>query len=197
MSLRICTAEHMLSDAGGTGFSQSWLPTMAAERFLVSTKDGPVDRAPDPVPFIDGDILYANPYASPLHAMMSVHKASRFLMTSNPNTLVLDDVYTWDIGPSPVAPAPSGSVSGFGIRGQQNRQSQTPMIFARMFRDEADAVSYVDLGEIPVGEALHFRYRCLFTTPGNWRTPLQPRHEAAARYTRLRLWTAPWTTGVV
>lgn len=197
MSLRICAAEFILSDSGGTGFSQAWLPTMVAERMLTSTKDGPVDRAPDPVPFIDGDLLWTNPYDFPVHSMMAIHKASRFLLSSNPNTLVLDDVYTWDIGPSPAAPMPSGTVSGFGVRQQQNRQSQTPMIFCRIFRDEPDAISYIDLGEIPAGDSVHFRYRCLFSTPGNWRTPLQPRFEAAARYTRLRLWTAPFVTGVI
>lgn len=195
MSLQICTAENLISNAGGTGFSQSWLPTMVAERLLTSTRDGPVDRAPDPVPFIDGDILYANPYGTALHAHMTVHTASRFVLSSNPNTLALDDVWTWDVGTAPAAPLPTGTMAGFGARVKQTRTSQAPMSFARIFHDTPDHVIYVDLGEIPMGEAVHFRYRCLFSTPGNWRTPIQPRHEAAARYTRLRLWTAPWLTG--
>lgn len=197
MSLRICTAEWMISDFMGTGFSQSWLPTLALERMLVSTRDGPVDRAPDPIPFIDGDMLWSNPYDDAIHAMVSVHRASRFLLTSNPNTLVLDDVWAWDVGVSPQAPIPTGNVAGFGIRQQQNRFAQTPMIFDRLFADIPDYISYVDIGEIDPGEAVHFRYRCLFSTPGNWRVPLQPRFEANARWARLRLWTAPMVTGAI
>lgn len=197
MSLQICTAEFLISNSGGTGFSQAWLPTIASERMLVSTKDGDVDRAPDPVPFIDGELLWTNPYDFPLHAAMSVHRGSRFLLTSNPNTLALDDVWTFDIGDNPSAPDPSGSNSGFGIRQQQNRQAQVPMIYCRRFRDEPDVISYVHLGLIDVGQSVHFRYQCAFTTPGNWRTPLQPRFEADARYTRLRLWTGPFVTGAI
>jgi hypothetical protein len=197
MSLKICAAENLISDSVGTGFSQSWLPTVAAERFLTSSKDGPVDRAPDQVPFIDGEILYSNPYDTSIHAMMSIHRASRFLLASNPNTLVLDDAWSWNIAVSPAAPLPSGTNAGFGIRQQQNRTSQTPLIFCRLFADRPDYVSYADLGEIPSGESLHFRYRCLFSTPGNWRGAIQPRYEANARYTRLRLWTAPWLTGTI
>lgn len=197
MSQQICTAEFLISNSGGTGFSQSWLPTMVAERMLVSTKDGDVDRSPDPVAFIDGELLWANPYNFPIHAAMSVHRGSRTLITSNPNTLALDDVWTWDISASPSAPLPSGSNSGFAIRQQQNRQAQVPMIYCRRFRDEPDVISYAHLGLIDVGQSLHFRYQCAFTTPGNWRTPLQPRFEANARYTRLRLWTGPYVGGVI
>ncbi len=191
MSVQICTAEYMISRFSGTGFSQAWLPDMVAERMLPSGRDGTVDRAPDQIPFIEGEILYANPYNWPIHAMVSVHRASRFLLSSNPNTLVLDDVWTTDIGVSPSAPAPTGTGQGFGVRIQQNRSSQTPLIFARIFANAPDRVAYVDVGEIGVGESVHFRYRCMFSTPGNWRTPTEPRHEANAYWARLRLWSAP------
>jgi hypothetical protein len=196
VSLKICTAEFMASDATGTGFTSAWLPTMATERMATSGKDGTVDRSPDQVPFIDAEILWTNSSSDPIHAMVSIHRAPRSLVTSQPNTVVLDDAWTWDIDDSPAAPTPYGTNSGVGI-GLKTRQSFEPAVYSRLFRDFPDMVSYQDLGEIPPGETLHFRYRCLFSTPGVWRAPVQPLHTASARWARLRLWTAPMITGSI
>lgn len=196
MSLRICTAEFIVSDSTGTGFSQAWLPFLAADRMATSGKDGNVDRAPDQVPFIDSEILWTNTYADPVHPMVSIHRAPRSLVTSSPNTLVLDDAWTWDIGLSPAAPTPLGTNSGVGVR-FQTRQSAYSLVYTRFFRDFPDSVSYVEMDAVDPGQTLHFRYRCLYSTPGGWRTPVQPLHIAQARWARLRLWIAPWTTGVI
>lgn len=196
MSLRICTAEFMISDSTGTGFSPAWLPTMVTERMATSGKDGNVDRAPDQVPFIESEILWSNRNSDPVHAMVSIHRAPRSLVSSSPNTLALDDAWTWDVDVSPNAPIPFGTTNGVGIR-FQTRQASRPLIYSRIFRDFPDWVSYQDIGAVDPGETLHFRYRCLFSTPGSWRTPVQPLMVAQARRARLRLWTAPWTTGVV
>lgn len=196
MSLKICTAEFLISDSNGTSMTQAWLPTVVAERMATSGKDGNVDRAPDQVPFIDSEILWTNSYDDPVHTMISIHRAPRSIVTSTPNTLVLDDAWTWDIGLSPSAPLPFGTNSGVGIR-LQTTQSFNPVIYSRFFRDFPDSVSYQDLGAVDPGDSLHFRYRCLFSTPGVWRTPVQPLMIAQARWARLRLWTAPWTTGVI
>lgn len=196
MSLKICTAEFLLSDSSGLGFTQNWLPTMVAERMAVSGRDGVVDRAPDPVPFIESELLWTNTGDSPVHAQMSVHRASRFLLSSSPNTLVLDDCWSFDIGLSPSAPTPTGTSNGVGTRLKTRRSFET-LVFGRIFRDFPDWISYVEIGAIDPGDTVHFRYRCNFLTPGEWRTPVQPRHEANARWARLRLFTAPWVTGVI
>lgn len=196
MSLRICTAEFLLSDNRGTGFSQSWLPTVVAERMAVSSKDGAVDRAPDQVPFIESEILWTNSFDETVHVGVSVHRAGRFLLTSSPNTLVLDDAWTFDVGVSPSAALPFGTNSGVGVR-CKTRQSFNPLIFSRFFRDFPDSVSYVEVGAVDPGETAHFRYRCLFSTPGEWRAAVQPRYEAAARFTRLRMFIGPWVSGVI
>lgn len=196
MSLKICTAEFMISDSVGTGFSQSWLPAMTAERTPTSGKDGNVDRAPDQVPFIDSEILWTNSYADPVHVGVSIHRAPRSFTSSSPNTLVLDDAWTFDIGDSPSAPVPTGTNSGVGIR-FQTRQNAYALVYTRIFRDFPDSVSYVEVGAVDPGQTMHFRYRCLFSTPGGWRTPVQPLHIAQARFARLRMWTGPWVSGSV
>ena len=91
MSLRICTAEFMVSTNKGTEYSEGFLPRMVAERMATSGKDGGVDRAPDALPFIDTDLLWTNNSSDPQHLQMSVHRASRFLVASNPNTIVAVD----------------------------------------------------------------------------------------------------------
>lgn len=196
MSLKICAAEFMISDSVGTGFSQSFLPTVVATRDAVSGKDGNVDRAPDQVVFIDSEILWTNTYEDPVHVAVSVHRAPRSLVSSSPNTLVLDDAWTFDVGESPNAPVPSGTNSGVGIR-FQTRQNAYALVYTRIFRDFPDSVSYVEVGAVDPGQTVHFRYRCLFSTPGGWRTPVQPLHIAQARWARLRMWVAPWMTGSV
>lgn len=196
MSLKVCVAEFLISDSVGTGFSQAWLPTMVAERRAESGKDGNVDRAPDQVPFISSEILWTNSFGDPVHTMMSIHRAPRSIVTSAPNTLVLDDAWTWDIGDSPSAPIPFGTENGVGAR-FATRPSFRPLIYTRFFRDFPDWVSYTDVGVVDPGETLHFRYRCLFSTPGAWRTPVQPLMIAQARWATLRLWIAPQVTGAI
>lgn len=196
MSLKICTSEFMVSDSALTSLSDAWLPTVAAERYATSGKDGDVDRAPDQVPFIDTEILWPNETGDPVHASVSILRAPRSLVTSAPNTLVLDDAWTWDIGVSPSAPTPYGTNSGVGIR-YKTRLSYETLLYTRYFRDFSAYVSWQDLGEVDPGETLHFRYRCLFSTPAEWRTAVNPLHQAQARWARIRLWTSPWITGVI
>lgn len=196
MSLRVCTAEFMASDSTGLGFARSWLPTMVAERMAVSGRDGTADRAPDQIPFIDTEILWSNTTDDTVHVNVSVHRASRFLLSSSPNTMVLDDAWSFDIGESPSAPTPGGTSNGIGVRVKTRRSTQA-LAFSRVFRDFTDWVSYVEVGAVDPGDSVHFRYRCLFSTPGEWRTAVQPRHEANARWARLRMFTSPWVDGAI
>lgn len=197
MSLKVCTAEFMLSQSSGTGAADSWFPRLVSERMATSGKDGNVDRTPDAIPFIDTDMLWTNTAAETQHLMMSIHRASRSLVASNPNTLTLDDAYTFDVGASPSAPTPAGTNQGFGSRVKVNRSTEAVVGFGRIFRDVPDWISYVDIGAIDPGDTVHFRYRALFSTPGEWRTANTPRHEMYARWARLRLWAAPWLTGSI
>lgn len=192
MSLRICTAEFMVSSASGTGFSTSWFPRLVAERMATSSRDGTTDRAPDGVAFIDTDILWTNTTGDSQHLHASMHRGSRSFVTSNPNHAMLDDAYTFDIGRSPSAPIPSLTDNGFGgglTVIQVSKPSTTA--FARLFRDATDWVSNVELGIVEPDETVHLRYRALFTTPGAW-GPESSRSEMYARWCRLRLWAAPW-----
>lgn len=197
MSLRVCTAEFMLSTNRGTGYAETFLPRMVAERMATSGRDGGVDRAPDAIPFIDTDLLWTNNSDDPQHLQMSVHRASRFLVSSNPNTLVVDDAWSFATGPSPTAPAPTGANNGFGSRVKTTRSTAATVAFGRIFRDHPDWVSYVEIGALDPGETVHFRYRALFSTPGEWRAGTSPRHEMNARWCRLRLWAAPWLNGSI
>lgn len=197
-SLKICTAETMLSDSAGLDFAEGWLPRIVAERFATSGRDGSVDRAPDPVAFIDTDLLWTNETGTAQHCHVSVHRASRNLLTSMFNRLVLDDAYSVDVGPAPSAPTPTGAVNGIGFRFTNARSFEQLRFRGWGFMDLPDYQSYYEIGEpVDPGDSVHFRYRCLFSTPGNWRTPPSPRYEANARWARLRLFAAPYVSGSV
>lgn len=189
--ISICVGQHMISAPGKLGLAQSWFPRVVAERMVVSTRDGVVERAPDPIVFIDAEMSWTNSTGTLQHARMNVHRASRQLITSNPNTLALDDGCVWDVGVNPNAPAPTPNRSGNGLRLKMTRSYQNDLQFARMFTDLDDWSSLEDIGKVYPGETVHFRYRCVFSTPGEWRTALQPRHEAYARWVRLRLLASP------
>ncbi len=194
---QLCTAEFLVSDSQGFGFSRSWLPSIVAERFVASTRDGSVDRAPDAVPFIDADLVWTNEFTDPVHLSLSLHRASRSFVESSPNTLALDDALSWDIGATPNAPLPTAVRNGVGTRLKRQRFSNSTIFYGRSFADYDDFVSYHDIGLIEPAETVQVRYRCLFSTPGEWRVPLSPRHEVFARWARLRLWSAPWIAGAI
>ena len=197
LSVQICTGEYLLSDSKGFGFSRSWLPQIVTERFATSTRDGTVDRAPDQVPFIDTNLVWTNTFTDPLHLSLTVQRAPRTLITSNPNLLVLDDAVSWDIGAAPSASAAVATHSGVGARIKFQRFSASNLFFGREFADFDDSVQYQDIGVINPAETVQVRYRCLFSTPGQWRVAIQPRHEASARFARLRLWSSPYVAGVI
>jgi hypothetical protein len=194
--LSVCTAEYMISDGRGLRLAEQWLPRIVGERAAASTKDGPVDRAPDQIPFIDTDLTWTNRSTEPQHVRVSVERASRTLISSNTNVLALDDAMSWAIGVSPSAPRPQASRSGLGVRIALTRASQPQIQFGRIFADRDGWCSYEDVGLVPPGESVHFRYMCLFSTPGPWRTAPLPRHEAYARWVRLRMWASPHLTAI-
>lgn len=196
MSQKLCTAEWIAANQSGVEFTPEWFPSMVAERMAVSTRDGAVDRAPDQIPFIDTEILWSNTSDSSVHVMVSVHRASRSINCSSPATLVLDDAWTFDVGMSPAALTPFASQAGVGVRFKDKFSTQAD-VFNRVFRDFPDFLSYVEVGEVGPGESVQFRYRCLFSTPGEWKSVPSPRYEAFARWARLRMFTAPYVTGVI
>lgn len=192
MSIQLCVSEWMISNSSGTGLARAWLPRLVAERFATSTRDGAVDRAPDQLVFIDTDLTWRNTSGAWQAVQLSLHRASRTLITSNPNTVSLDDALSWDIGAAPSAPVPTAVGDGAAIRLKSSPSSETNMIYGKMFHDADDTVSWHELGSVADGETVHVRYRCLFSTPGEWRTAVKPQFEAWARWARLRLWASPW-----
>lgn len=193
---QICTAEWMVSGASGVGLSSAWLPRLVTERFVPSVRDGAVDRTPDPIPFIDAELSWTNTTGTDQHVNVSVHKASRSLVTSSPNTLVLDDAIAWSVARNPKVPAPVAAISGAGTRLKTTQSRSSAMKYGRLYTDFDDHIDYVHIGRIAPGYTLQFRYRCLFSTPGEWRAALQPKHEAYARWARLRLWASPHVGGI-
>jgi hypothetical protein len=197
-SLKLCTAEYMISDTNGLGVRRTWLPRPIAEQFLESTKDGEIKLSPDPVTMIDGDLTWFNNSPDPQHVWVSVHTAPRTIIAQNPATVVIHDAWTHQIGKSPSADFPTVVSNTFGGRLQIDRASvaSDKVQFGRYFLDGDDSVSYVDLGVVPPQQSFHFRYLAAVQTPNVWIIPTgddtdSPRWEAYARWTRLVALGAP------
>lgn len=198
MSLRVCTAEGwMLSNEYGLEFADAWFPRLIAEQFSASAEDGDVDRAPDQLPFIDAEFLWTNTTDTVQHVAVAVHRGPRSFVTTNPNTIAFDDATSWDVADSPSAPRPSMTNNGVGGRVQVTRPSNQTMQFGYLLADRDDGVFYDEIGFVEPEQTLHYRYMGLFSTPGTWRVPENPRYEMYARWVRLRAWASPAVDGVV
>lgn len=188
-SLKICTAEYMISDTRGLGISSTWLPRKVTEQFLESTKDGDIKLSPDPVTMIEGDLSYINTSGDDQHLWVTIHRAPRSVVAQSPATVIITDAWTFAVGMNPVADFPTVIADTTGGRLQLDRASVAPadLLYGRYFLDGDDSQVYVDCGIVPAGQALHFRYISAVQTPNAWTEPTQftPRWEADARWARL------------
>lgn len=192
MSVKVCTAEYMISDANGTGMRRTWLPRIVDEQFLKSTKDGEIKMSPDPVTMIEGDVAWFNNSPDPQRVAVMVHRAPRMIVAQSPATVVIHDAWSHQIGVSPEADFPSVIADTFGGRIQIDRPSvaANDILFGRYFLIGDDSVRWVDVGTVPPRKSFHFRYIASVQTPGTWTIPgtdsdVTPRWEAHARWTRL------------
>lgn len=189
MSLKVCTAEYLISDTNGLGLRHTFLPRVVAEQFLESTKDGPIKLSPDPVTMIDGDLTWFNNSPDPQQVAVMVHRAPRSVIAQSPATVVIHDAWAWQVGPSPSADFPSVIADTFGGRLQIDRASvaAADLQYGRYFLNGDDSQTWVDLGVVPAQQSFHFRYLAAVQTPNVWTTPseFEPRWEANALWTRL------------
>lgn len=195
VSIKVCTSEYMLSTVAGLDMRRSWFPRVVAEAFLESTKDGKIERSPDPVTMIDGDITWFNNSPDPQFVALQVTRAPRTIVAQNPGTVVIHDAWSSAKGVSPVADYPSVTQDAFGGRAQIDRPeaAAADLLFGRLFLDGDSTQAMVPIGELPPMHSMHFRYVCSVQTPGTLTTPseFEPRMEAHARWTRLVLLASP------
>lgn len=185
----------MLGTVDGLGMSRQWYPNIVAQAFLESTKDGKIDRAPDPVTMIEGDLTYFNNGRAAQNITVQVLRAPRSVVVQSPNTVVIHDAVSFAKGKSPSADFPSVIQNTMGGRMQVDRPATTAadLQYARLFFDTDSCQSWVNVGQIDPGKSLHFRYLAAVQTPGVWTTAseFEPRWEAQARWTRLLAFAVP------
>ena len=195
MSLKICTSDYLISDHRGLGFKRAYFPRPVAEAFLESTKDGEISRSPDPVTLIEGDLTWHNNTGAVQVLQASIHRAPRSIVAQSPSTVVIHDATSNAIGVNPSAEFPSIIQDMTGARLQCDRASvaRDEVLYARIFMDYDDFLSWEELGEIPPGHSIHYRYLAAVQTPGVWTLPSEfdPVWDVKANWTRLRLYAFP------
>lgn len=193
--LKPCTGEYMISDTRSLRMRSSWYPRIVAEAFLESTKDGDIERAPDPVTMIDGDLPWFNSTGDDQMLYVLVRRASRTVVSTDPCTVVIHDAWSVDVGERPSAPRPTIVQDSFGGRLQLNKASTAPedLVYGRFFLDCDASQTWVRVGVVADQEAMHFRFITSVQTPGVWIAPTEtdPRYEAYARWARLQAFAAP------
>ncbi len=197
--IRPCTSEFLLATPDGLGLGPGWFPRVVAEAFLKSTRDGEIKRAPDPVTMISGDLTWYNETNDRQSVAVQVVRAPRSVVSQSPSTVVIHDAWSFDVGASPSAVAPTVMQDTFGGKCQVDRDSVAPdqLKYGRVFYDSDATQSWVNIGLVEPGQALHFRYIAACQTPGVWTQAdsdtFQSRWEAQARYTRLVAVAMPWS----
>jgi len=194
MSVALCSSEWMISTPTGTDLAEGFLPRIAMERFAASTKDGSVDRAPDPVAFIDTEMSWTNDTGVQQKLMIGTHCAPRTIVAANPNLYVLDNALSYDIGLSPNAPQPYATKNGIGAQGKSTPFALNQVYYGRLFRGWDDLVRFDNIGTIAAGDTVHVRYSALYSNPGQWRAPSQVLQVVRAYWVRLQLWAWPEAT---
>lgn len=193
--LKVCTAEYMISDSGGLRMRPSFYPRIVGESYAKSTKDGEVSRAPDAVTMIDTDVTYMNNTPDDQQVAVSVHRGPRAIVTTDPNTILIHDAWSFAVGESPAADFPTIYQDTFGGKLQRNKPEATAdkLTYGRYFLSCNDSQTWVSIGIMPPNQALHFRYIASVQTPGVWIVPTEvdSRYEAYARWVRLRVIASP------
>lgn len=195
MTLKICTSEYMLGNVRGLGMARHWYPRIVKEAFLQSKKDGTIARAPDPVTMIDDDLTWFNNTDDPQAVSIHILRAPRSIVAQSPGTVVIHDAWSWRVGISPTADFPSVIQDTMGGKMQMDRPSAAAadLLYGRLFYDSHASQAWENLGEVPPGQSLHFRYLAAVQTPGVWTTPseFEPRWEASALWARLLAFATP------
>lgn len=197
MSMKICVGPHMQSTVDGTGLAPSWFPGIVDEVFLESTKDGTIQRAPDPVTMIEGDLYWVNGGKAPVVGSVIVQRAPRTVVSTDPCTVLIQDAWSFQVARSPQADTPSVTQDSAGGKLQTNGSWVAPpdLVYGRFFWEGDASEAVQPVGVIPPGEAVHFRYLAAAHTPGLWissdEPDADPRFEAFAYWTRLLLFTTP------
>ena len=189
MSVKLCTSTVMLSTVRGMGMRRAWFPRIVTEAFLESTKDGEINRAPDPVPMIQGDLSWYNNTGHPQQVRVEVMRAPRSIVAQSPGTVDIHEAWSFSVGKSPSADFPSIMQNSSGGSAQIDRPEveADKLQYGRLFIDFDSGQVAVPVGVIAPGLSMHFRYLCAVQTPGTWTTPseFEPRWEAYARWARL------------
>lgn len=196
MSIKVLTSEAMLSTVNGLGMRQCWGPRIVCEAFLESTKDGEISRAPDPVEMIHGDMSWFNASGIIQAVGVMVQRAPRSVVSTSPVTVIIQDATSFAVGFHPEADYPSLERDYMGGKVMLDTPETAPedMLFGRFFLDTDASESWVHVGDVSPGEAIHVRYLCAVQTPGGWVQPSEfdVRYEAFARWARLQALAWPW-----
>jgi hypothetical protein len=195
MTVKVSTGPYMMSTVDGLGMGRNWYPRIVKEAFLESKKDGEIQRCPDPVTQIDGDLTWYNGSKDPQMVVVQLQRAPRSVVAQSPCTVVIHDAVSWQVGKNPTAEFPSVMQDTFGGKLQFDRQSvaAADLQYCRVFYDSDSTQAWFNIGQVDAGESLHFRYLAACQTPGVWTIPSEfdPRWEASARWARLIAFASP------
>lgn len=194
----VCIDENLTLDAAGGLRLQPWsVVRPVADVRALASGDGPIA----PRTALPGKLLIESSLSwrndSPLEQRLKIEvvRASRSVITSNPNAIQFRDRWTYAVDAVPSEPVTSGifnGQSGPSIDFSTNSVAEPNPGVLWWWSPTSCASEWVS--EVQPGETFNLRYRCYVWTPPPWNDNANknsPTHDARANWTHIILWAYP------
>lgn len=202
----VCIDENLTTDDVGALRLQRWsVPRSVADVRVVSTGDGPLTKPETALPgklMLDKKVTWLNDTPLPQPVVIRVTKASRSILTSNPNAIQVRDRWTYAIDTDPAEPVTSSIFNGqFGGADDFGTNTVAEPVPGRLWlwSDTSMSEEWVPRLLEP-NQKLTVWYRCYVWTPPPWANNANknsPAHEVYVNWVRLQLLAFPHQGTVV
>lgn len=195
----VCIGEALTTDAAGNLTVQPYtIPRPVSDGRAMASGDGPLGATLS----LPGQLrlnyaaTWRNDTPLPQGIKIMVVRASKSLITSNPNAVQFRDRWTWAIDAVPTRPVVTTQHNGrfgIGLDLQTNTVGEPNPGKLWAWEDTCCAEEWLPR-ELQPGEQINVWYQCYVWTPPPWSSNANknaPVHEARANWVRLILWACP------
>lgn len=195
----VCIGENLTTGPGGNLLLEPWsIPRPVADARALSSGDGALGSVQSLPGLLRLDLRlsWRNDAPLPQGIKILMVRATRSIITSNPNAVQFRDRWTWAIDGEPSTPVTTSIFNGrLGAAwdGQTNTVSEPNPGKLWTWDDVNSAEEWVPR-ELEPGQQINVWYRCYVHTPPPWSDNANrnsPQHDARAHWVRGMLWAYP------
>lgn len=196
----VCIDENMTVTESGLLRMARWsVPRQVADVMVKSSADGPFNTpqpAPPGVLMMDQKLSVKNESPLPASLRITVTRASRSWIVSNPNAVQIKDRWTRAVNRQPDMPVVSSISNGqTGSSIDLGTNSVAEPVKGRQWLSMGAGDSDEWFPQLlEPNDVFNLWYQCYYYTPPPWSDNANqnaPQHEVRARWTRIQMWMFP------